>query len=910
MSEPSAASLDVVVLAHTHWDREWYHPAGRFRQRLVALIDERLASTAEGAPSFLLDGQGVVLDDYLEVRPEMRERLSAALSAGALEAGPWYVLADALLPSAEALVRNLLTGRRTLARLDAAPPAVLYCPDSFGHPAALPTLARGFGYAVAIVWRGFGGARWPAGDAARWRAPSGDEVLLYHLPPEGYEFGSALPTDDAGAAERWSRLRAVLAPRARLGVALVQNGADHHALQSGADLALRALARAARPEPVQAMSLRGFAQLLERRADGARLPTVSGELRDSYGYTWTLQGTFAARAAQKRRNAAVERALLRDCEPWAALAREDAPDGAAASGRRALLDAAWRTLLLCHPHDTLCGCSIDEVARAAEARLDDAAAQARGLREDALAAVIGHDAVAARVDRGAWVRSLVVRNRAARPRGGVAEVELLTFLQDVPVGAGSARVRPGSRRGRGAPITIVGNRGPVQILARSVRHDRVESPRHYPDDDLVEAASALVWVAPVAGYGTASYGLEERVPEAGDLPPDVRSVTSGDGTVDNGLLQLTVSAKGEVELMQRATGAVLPALIAFEDVGDAGDLYTHSPVGRPISATWFLGVRTVHRGPLRGTLEARWRMRLPARRHAGDDVQDPHARRGRGARHVEMTIVVRLTLDAGAPFLRVAVSSDNRARDHRLRVLFATGIREPAVCADAAFGPLTRLALDVPSQDRLAEIPPRTAPLHRYATLHGQGRGVTLFSDGLAEYEASDDGAIAVTLVRAVGELSRSDLPERPGHAGWPAAVPQAQSLGPFTARFAVLPHGALDDATADTIERIADDVLLSLVGVTLRSALAVPAPTRGVELSGAGLAFSAVKPSEDGEWLVLRCVNVTGATLQGSWRWHRAIREARLSRLDETPGAPLRARDDVVDFVSPPRAVVTVLVR
>ena len=34
--------LTVHVVSHTHWDREWYHPAERFRQRLVALIDETL----------------------------------------------------------------------------------------------------------------------------------------------------------------------------------------------------------------------------------------------------------------------------------------------------------------------------------------------------------------------------------------------------------------------------------------------------------------------------------------------------------------------------------------------------------------------------------------------------------------------------------------------------------------------------------------------------------------------------------------------------------------------------------------------------------------------------------------------------------------------------------------------------
>ena len=204
----SIGDLDVLVVPHTHWDREWYHLAGRFRQRLVALVDE-LLNDGSDAP-FLLDGQAVVLDDYLAVRPDRRDALAAALRNGRIEAGPWYVLADGLIPGGESLVRNLLAGRRTLARLGATPPPVLYSPDAFGHPAAHPTIARGFGFGVAVVWRGYGGSRSPPGDAAWWAGVDGSGVLLYHLAPDGYEIGSRLPPTLIAARERWDALRAVL----------------------------------------------------------------------------------------------------------------------------------------------------------------------------------------------------------------------------------------------------------------------------------------------------------------------------------------------------------------------------------------------------------------------------------------------------------------------------------------------------------------------------------------------------------------------------------------------------------------------------------------------------------------------------------------------------------------------------
>ncbi len=896
---------DVLLVPHTHWDREWYHEVGRFRQRLVALVDERL-DDADGAP-FLLDGQAVVLEDYLAVRPERREVLADALRGGRLEAGPWYVLADQLIPAGEAQIRNLLAGRRVLRALGAEPPPVLYSPDAFGHAAASPTLAAGFGFGVAVAWRGYGGARWPDGDAAWWTAADGARVLLLHLPPDGYEFGSRLPADDAGARERWEALRDVLAPRARLGFLLVQNGADHHARQERWADAVDALRRAAAPARVEVSTLAGVAARALAAAERAPLPEIDGELRDSYGYTWTLQGTFGTRAAQKRRVASATRRLVRDAEPWLALRRLL---GTAGDADAALLDAAWRPLLRCLPHDTLCGCSTDAVARAMEARLDDADAQARGLRDDALAALAGHDRVEARERRGAWRPWLVVRNRAARPRGGVAEVSLAAFVRDVGVGPGSGRA---SRPVHEGPATLLPD-VPVQPLARMRRHDRLESPRHYPDDDLVDELRAVAWVPPVAGYGLLPLPVApgERA-AAGDGP---RHPVRAEGLrLANGLLEVEADARGHVRVSSPPLGVTLDDCLGFEDVGDAGDTYTPSPVGAPRTTLWCAGARLAHRGPLRGAIVLDFRLRVPA---ALEPAPDGFSRPSRAARgHVELPLHVTLSLDADADWLRVEVRGENYARDHRLRLALRTGVASPTVRADAAFGPVRREPIRVRDEDRAMETPPPTAPLHRWVSVDGQAPGaaygVTLVSDGLAEYEAAADGSLLVTLVRAVGELSRPDLPERPGHAGWPTATPEAQSLGPFAATFALSLRASWGPATADVVERLADDVLLPLCGETRRDAVRPPAAIAGFTLEGDGLAFSAAQPSEDGRSVTLRCVNVTESPVAGAWVVGAPLARACLARMDETPLAPLDvefvAGGARVRFEAGPRAVVTVLV-
>jgi mannosylglycerate hydrolase len=876
MTPTADSPLVVHVVSHTHWDREWYLSAARFRQKLVALIDALLDDRDDDAP-FLLDGQTIVLEDYLAVRPERRELLAARLRDGSLEAGPWYVLADELIPSGESLVRNLLAGRATLRALGAEAPAVLYSPDSFGHPAMLPAIAAGFGIPVIVLWRGYGGQHHPYGDVARWRAPDGSSALLYHLSPDGYELGASLPVDPQQSRERWKSLRAVLAPRATLGVALLPNGADHHARQPDRQRAVASLAAAGAPDEIGLSSLEAFGRAIVAAADTTRVPDVTGELRDSYGYTWALQGTLASRSALKRRAVLAERDLLRDSEPWVALARF-----IRGVDRGPLMRSAWKPLLQCHPHDTLCGCSIDAVAQAMAARLGEAEAQADGLRDDAIFDIVGHDVVAAREAPEQWKPSVVVRNPSAHPRSGIAQVELLVTRRHVRVGPGSSAAVAGDTS-EATNVMLGSGEIPMQLLGASERHDRIESPQNYPWDDIVHSVRVAIWVPTIGGYGTRWIPLREDDALARTMP--FVEVRSGDHWMENGELRVDVDAQGTVRLATRDGTRVISSLIELEGLADMGDLYTPSPGGDPFPVK-FREASIGQEGPLFATLVTIW--------HVGEGDEIP--------------LVIVLGLDAGSSFLRVHVRGDNAREDCRVRLRVNTDVAQPRIFADATFGPVRRYPITAPAGSK--ETAPRTAPLARYVTLAARNRGATIYSDGLGEYEASDDGVVALTLFRAVGELSRNDIPERPGHAGWPESTPDAQQIGMFDARFAVLLHGPRDDATIDAIERTADDVLFPLSGNTIRSTLELPEAADGVSLEGIGLSLSAIKTSEDGEWLVLRCVNLTDSAVVGDWVLGADVSEARTSRLDELPGAPIPVTGRRVPILAGPRAIVTILVR
>jgi mannosylglycerate hydrolase len=176
----------VYIVSHTHWDREWYWPFRRFRvnlERVVHQVLEELESDPEFR-HFLLDGQAVLLEDYLGVRPEDRRRLAALVQAGKLAVGPWYVLPDEFLVSGEATVRNLLTGHR-IANAFGACQKVGYLPDSFGHIAQLPQILRRAGIDSFVFTRGHGDEAAELGLEFTWRAPDGSEVLAVHQ-CEGY----------------------------------------------------------------------------------------------------------------------------------------------------------------------------------------------------------------------------------------------------------------------------------------------------------------------------------------------------------------------------------------------------------------------------------------------------------------------------------------------------------------------------------------------------------------------------------------------------------------------------------------------------------------------------------------------------------------------------------------------------
>jgi 23S rRNA (cytidine1920-2'-O)/16S rRNA (cytidine1409-2'-O)-methyltransferase len=360
-----------------------------------------------------------------------------------------------------------------------------------------------------------------------------------------------------------------------------------------------------------------------------------------------------------------------------------------------------------------------------------------------------------------------------------------------------------------------------------------------------------------------------------------------------GVVRSAEDRRAALERVGRFAGERGWTLLGFASSGAAGDTSPWAPRAHdrlrrmhgPVS------VRVLARGPLVATLEVR-------------------ARLGCATGWVDVRLL--LTLHAGSPALRCTLRLDNRATDHRLRLRVPTGVPATAALAGGPFGPVERAAVGVNGTVYARETPVATAPAQRYVAVADGARGLAVLAPGFFEYELAGGGDLRVTLLRSIGQLSRADLPTRPGHAGWPAPTPVAQCLGPDRLQLAVVPVTGGEVRAGTVVPELWEDVFLPPRAIWLRQATPISPADWDVRLEGPGLVFSAAKPAEDGDWLVLRCYNVLASPVEGAWRLGRRIARAMLTRADERGARELGLAGDghLVPFHAGPRAIVTTLVQ
>lgn len=785
MTETSTCRVHVVP--HTHWDREWYKPYPIFRMQLVELLDGLLPQLEadEAYAHFQLDGQLAVVDDYLEIRPGERERIAALNRSGRISLGPWYTLPDEFLVSGETHVRNLRLGIETAQGFGGTMP-VGYLPDMFGHVAQMPQILAGFGLRDAVVWRGVPAAI--DAPAFWWTAPDGTAVRAEYL-TDGYGNGAQLPADGEALIDQLEAFRAAQGSRAGDPI-LWMNGTDHLLPQPHLGRVVAEANELAAGYRVEVTSL--AAHLAASSSDD--LPTWHGEMR-SGARSNLLMGVASARIDVKQAAARAERWLERVAEPLATCWQP------ADAHPHAFLAHAWRDVIRNAAHDSICGCSADEVNDAVLHRYAESTRVAEAIADRAMIRVLatsGQDAVVANPtarDRGGIVAAVIAGDvapphtqqlsvRPARERTDtISRTTAVPVVQRAVVDDPRVSRATVAEQPDGTVIaTVVSDRGPkvgdmtelrttLEALAAAdpdgVVHVEVQRPR--PTQEV------LLRVEDVPGFGWR--GLAPA--PLGDTA--VRSIGQG---LTNGLVTV-VPDQGDGTFSLNGT----PGMGRIIDDGDAGDTYNWSPPERDgsIDRPTDVDVLVAEAGPVRGRMDIVRTYEWP------EEVRD-----GRRVGSRTVRVLTRVELRAGEDLVRVSIRFDNQVRDHRVRAWFPLPERADRSTAECAFGTVER---GLTAEGGPNEIGLPTFPSRRFV----EAGGLTIVHDGLPEYELVDvddesetSGAIAVTLLRCVGLISSGPMAMRALPAGPPTPTPAAQMIGPLQADLVLHVEGRDPYAVAD----------------------------------------------------------------------------------------------------------------
>ena len=879
----------ATLVSHTHWDRAWYCTFQEYRIRLVRLVD-RLLRILDENPDFrvfMLDGQMSVLEDYLEVRPDRAAALQALARSGRIQIGPWYVLADEFLVSPEALIRNLMVGRVMGEPYGGVMP-IGYVPDGFGHIAQLPQILRGFGIDNAFFWRGMGTDGDRLGTEFEWNAPDGSRVTTI-LMPWGYHnvtnLGYAIHWGDVSRmAFDWELAQAKieraidkLTPMANTAALLLMNGIDH----AEAEPRIPEIVRRANATLDGTVIHHGTLaeHLACVRESGVSLPEFEGEFR--WGrYSEILQGVYSTRIHLKQHNHAGEILLERYMEPLTALAW--LLGGAVPEGTPDVARQAWHWLLLNHPHDDIYGSGIDEVHHEMAFRFSQSRQIAEALVRDSLREV------ARQLNYSAQDGTpIIVYNPLGWPRAEIADAWIEFEFDDPHAG----------------DFQLVTADGSV------IPHQVIEDEERFWMEVLKPNRKRCVRVlfpveAPAVGFA-AVYAR----PASGQAPARPLDLQVFDRGAENAYLSFTITDDGGLTITDKTTGHTYANQGHFYDVEDTGDEYTYCPfpdgsqvistAGQPATVTRF------EAGPCRAAFRIERVLRIPTGLTAD--------RKSRAAETVDLPVTSDVRLYAGQRGVCITTEINNQAHDHKLMVQFPTGLRVPYAHVDESFLVAER-ALEHPQSEWWVEDPTPLMHQRAFTDLSDGERGLAILNQGLPSVEVTQDGTIALTLLRSVGWLSRDDLWVRRIAAGPLVPTPGAQCLGPYRYDYAILPHAgdwrqvypAAYNYNVPLLARRADThpgLVLREMNITRddpRLVTPIPWPRGGIypgtfcviQVEPSALVVSAVRRGER-DTLIVRCYNITRAPVSGvimcavpvSAAYRVNLAEERQGRLDLVDG-------------------------
>ena len=889
--KPDAAHIkQIKVVSNTHWDREFRFSFEKTRRWLLIMLDITLDLLQRDVrfPSFTMDGHSIMIDDYLEIRPEKRPLVEQLVKEGRLVLGPYFTLAEQFSISHEPLIRNLLFGRRTVEQYGGKVGTVAYTPSSWGQTGQLPQILNDFGLTKMMFYRGI--SHHEADAEYIWQAPDGSQVLAsrfamfarynwYYqvhrlvtrkrMMEADYRWGEFDDTPFkfvdpwAGKYEGFDlkapaayydkdRLKAAIedmvareGPHFTTEVFLAMNGHDSsvpYPLET--QIILDAQAALGDRYQIEHTDLEQYWAEVEKHLDRRALPILTGERRSRLKQgLWTklLPHTISARVYLKQRDFYVNNLLVYYAEPLASLA-----SAYGAPYPTHYLNKGWRYLLTNHTHDANAGAAPEPACQDIEYRYSKVDDIASNVIEDAagyLAAQLAprdlpQDGIQLIVFNSLpIVRDVVARLNLELPRELAAQAVIFEHEHDPEVSSQSISAQP----------------------KNSLVDSRWDKPV-YMDTGLLQLYAHFNQL-PALGYRV------YRLRPMREPVTTVETLITGPNTMENEGLRVKVNSNGSVDIFHQPTNRLYRNLNYLTDSGENGDAWEHQapPFDRQYDTLGIDAQITVtESGPLVSAIRAEYTFMLP--RQCNSD----------GTRSEELTpvsVTVEYRLEKGAELLKVKTTVNNQASDHWLRANFPTAIATETTWADSHFDVLSR-AIPLPDPTGWVEAPGGTHPLRTFVDLTDGQSGLAVFTKGNFEYEAFEDEqrTLAITLLRSLRVKFMKE-------SVWESGI---ACQGQHVFEYAIRPHAG-DWQSAGLLNEAADYDIPVRCAMAGRGQGQLSHEASLFVLKNLNLHVSAVKQAEDGQGLMVRLFNPTQEEQPLQLEFGLDIKAVQHCRMDES---------------------------
>jgi len=935
------------VISGTHWDREWRHTAEQSKLRLVDLMDYiiDLLERDHKYLYFCVDGGTIVLEDYLTIRPENRDRVKKLVEAKKMQIVNWYTLPETNTVAPEALIRNLLLGHRMAKEFGGGMKSG-YTATSYGQNSQMPQIYRGFGIETAIFYRGTNKHilaplyRWEGADGSQLYAlrtfdevtrtnwffyvhqplvlgkPCRDLIYTYdidddpvHLCDEGlYERAFVLLKEEYGFLKDPESLQKALAsirdqsmPYAIGKHVLAMNMEDNDQPFPLLPEMIATLNEISPDIDIIQSSLDEYMDAIVNENKDKELPLHKGELRyttvEHGSFNALLAATHSSRIKLKLFNEKVETNLICLAEPLAALAAfygKEYP--------RANLNRTWESLLKNHAHDSICGAAVDLAHEDMLYNFSVANTVAEEIAGRSVISLYKRINTAKHFKRTDHI--VTVFNTLGMPRTGVVPVVI-----DLPKESRGGEKEIGVDGANTGDVfyDIVDSQGrAIEYAELSCEPIKIGVEREldckaikFPADRRRILIKAEI---PAMGYNT--YALRKRKPNYIPHPrigPDRPLIARENGVLENEHLKATIHANGTFSLYHRETGRLMDNLHYFTDSGETGSAHiSNQPQRNPIMTSHgnAAKITMVETNLLRGIYQIELTLQVPAA--ATLDGRD------RLRQTVEIPIKYWLTLEKECPYLKIKTRIRNEARDHKLCVNFPSGVKTDWATVESVFAVEKRCIRWTQTGDNFEPCMP-FQPMQNFVDLNDNQIGLGVLNKGLREYEIKDDAdrTIAVTLLRTQRAYMTANQDMTPEEFDKYTGL---HSFGDFEYHYALYPHiGDWDDGQVlQAAYQFKVDVK-AIQGVSMEGEL--PCTNSFIAVAPADrVMVSSLKMAENGHGFILRLWNTTPANLAVTIDTTLPVSSVQGLRLDETPLSPVSFDNGRIVLEIGPHKIVTLL--